>query len=146
MSAEVSTEPEEDALPDQEIQPGHRYVLVNEMPEVFRERLLSNAEIEQLKDASLETLREKISTFADFNAWLEIQDAMWCCNVGGFSMTQRIYWATHSMESLRNNGVLDSPSAATLAIRILGDDFPGIGMIAAVTDYQGGLKIGRAHV
>ena len=141
VSAEVSTEPEEDALPDQEIQPGHRYVLVNEMPEVFRERLLSNAEIEQLKDASLETLREKISTFADFNAWLEIQDAMWCCNVGGFSMTQRIYWATHSMESLRNNGVLDSPSAATLAIRILGDDFPGIGMIAAVTDYQGGLIV-----
>ena len=58
---------QEDAVPAGSGQ----YVVLTEYPELFTERVLDDAAVAALKDADPETLREEISTPADFAAWLD---------------------------------------------------------------------------
>ena len=117
---------------------GGTYQLLSDLPDLFTERLLSEEEAAELKNADLETLREKISTPADFAAWIDTQDGAYMSNIKTDPNGQRTYGADFAFSGWPQ-GFMGTPQAASLAVRILGDDIPGIGQLAAVMDYDGGV-------
>ena len=124
---------------------GGNYQLLSALPEMFTERRLSDEEVAGLKNADLETLREKISTPADFAAWIDTQDGTYISNIASDSNGQRTYGADFNFPWWQQ-GSMGTPQADSLAVRILGDDIPGIGQIAAVMDYGGGVILSGAVI
>ncbi len=111
------------------------YQILSELPELFTECRLSDDEVAALKNADLETLREKISTPADFAAWIDTQDGTYTSHIFSNDAGQRTYGAEFDF-SWWQQGMLGTPVANTLAAHILSDDIQGIGQLEVVTDYE----------
>lgn len=126
-------------FPDGEPLNGADYRVIKDLPEAFTKRVLSDDEIFALRDADLETLREEISTPADFAAWIDTQPVDYYSNISN-SSGQREFGADIWYNIIRND-VQGEPATTSLAVRILGDDIPGIGIAVAVTDFEGGLIV-----
>ena len=116
-----------------------QYTILAEYPALFTERVLDDGAIAALKDADLQTLREQISTPADFAAWIDTQQAPYVSNMVNNSGGQRILGADFAF--LWHQQMLCTPAMASLAVRILGDDIPGIGIVAMNMDFQGGVLV-----
>ena len=116
-----------------------QYTVLTEYPELFTKRVLDDNAIAALKNADLETLREKISTPADFAAWIDTQDAPYYSNVTSDSQGQRTFGADFSFCWYQQ--MLSTPIMASIAVRVLGDDIPGIGIVAVNMDYDGGVMV-----
>ena len=116
-----------------------QYTVLTEYPELFTKRVLDDNAIAALKNADLETLREKISTPADFAAWIDTQDAPYYSNVTSDSRGQRTFGADFSFCWYQQ--MLSTPIMASIAVRVLGDDIPGIGIVAVNMDYDGGVMV-----
>ena len=116
-----------------------QYTILAEYPELFTRRVLDDGAIAALKDADLQTLQEEISTPADFAAWIDTQQAPYGSNITSNGNGQRTFGADFS--SLWYKEILSTPMLASLAVRILGDDIPGIGIAAVNMDYQGGVLV-----
>ena len=93
------------------------------------QRTLSNEQIDFLTTADLETVREEISNVYDFAAWLIALNSTFQSNVTSNPSGQRTIGADFAFEWVSQ--YLTSAFAASLAVRILGDDIPGIGIVAA---------------
>lgn len=111
------------------------YQILSELPEMFTERRLSDDEVAALKNADLETLREKISTPADFAAWIDTQDGTYFSHITSNDAGQRTYGAEVCF-SWWQQGNLGTPEADTIAVHVLSDDIQDIGHLVAVTDYE----------
>ena len=116
-----------------------QYTILAEYPALFTERVLDDGAIAALKDADLQTLREQISTPADFAAWIDTQQAPYVSNMVNNSGGQRTLGADFAF--LWHQQMLCTPAMASLAVRILGDDIPGIGIVAMNMDFQGGVLV-----
>lgn len=116
------------------------YQLITDPPELFTKRLLSDDEIMGLKDADLETLRQQIATFADFAAWIDTQAGEYWSNVTSDPKNQRTYGAEFVFFYWQQ-GLLCTPAADSLAVHILGDDYPGMGQIVAAMDEGSGVVL-----
>lgn len=106
---------------------------INSTPPELGERRLTDAEIAGLKDADLDTLRAKISTFADFTAWLKTREADYYSAVMN-AEGQLVFGGKSSYEW--GDPVLASNMTTSLAMYMLEDDFPGMGI--AITVYTDG--------
>ena len=112
------------------------YKVLSECPEEFARRELSDEEIRALAQEDLETARERISTGGDFAAWLIAMGGQIYCDVTSNDEGQRTVGADFAYEWVHE--MLTSTFAASLAVRVLGDDLPGIGVVAAqVADNDG---------
>lgn len=112
------------------------YKVLSECPEEFARRELSDEEIRALAQEDLETARERISTGGDFAAWLIAMGGQIYCDVTSNDEGQRTVGAVFAYEWVHE--MLTSTFAASLAVRVLGDDLPGIGVVAAqVADNDG---------
>lgn len=116
-----------------------QYTVLTEYPDLLTKRVLDDNAIAALKNADLETLREKISTPADFAAWIDTQDAPYYNNVTSDSQGQRTFGADFSFFWYQQ--MLSTPIMASIAVRVLGDDIPGIGIVAVNMDYNGGVMV-----
>lgn len=116
-----------------------QYTVLTEYPDLLTKRVLDDNAIAALKNADLETLREKISTPADFAAWIDTQDAPYYSNVVSDSQGQRTFGADFSFCWYQQ--MLSTPIMASIAVRVLGDDIPGIGIVAVNMDYDGGVMV-----
>lgn len=116
-----------------------QYTVLTEYPDLLTKRVLDDNAIAALKNADLETLREKISTPADFAAWIDTQDAPYYNNVTSDSQGQRTFGADFSFCWYQQ--MLSTPIMASIAVRVLGDDIPGIGIVAVNMDYNGGVMV-----
>ena len=116
-----------------------QYTVLTEYPDFLTKRVLDDNAIAALKNADLETLREKISTPADFAAWIDTQDAPYYSNVISDSQGQRTFGADFSFCWYQQ--MLSTPIMASIAVRVLGDDIPGIGIVAVNMDYDGGVMV-----
>lgn len=116
-----------------------QYTVLTEYPDLLTKRVLDDNAIAALKNADLETLREKISTPADFAAWIDTQDAPYYSNVTSNSQGQRTFGADFSFCWYQQ--MLSTPIMASIAVRVLGDDIPGIGIVAVNMDYNGGVMV-----
>ena len=116
-----------------------QYTVLTEYPDFLTKRVLDDNAIAALKNADLETLREKISTPADFAAWIDTQDAPYYSNVTSDSRGQRTFGADFSFCWYQQ--MLSTPIMASIAVRVLGDDIPGIGIVAVNMDYDGGVMV-----
>ena len=116
-----------------------QYTVLTEYPDFLTKRVLDDNAIAALKNADLETLREKISTPADFAAWIDTQDAPYYRNVTSDSRGQRTFGADFSFCWYQQ--MLSTPIMASIAVRVLGDDIPGIGIVAVNMDYNGGVMV-----
>ena len=116
-----------------------QYTVLTEYPDLLTKRVLDDNAIAALKNADLETLREKISTPADFAAWIDTQDAPYSGNVISDSQGQRTFGADFSFCWYQQ--MLSTPIMASIAVRVLGDDIPGIGIVAVNMDYNGGVMV-----
>ena len=116
-----------------------QYTVLTEYPDLLTKRVLDDNAIAALKNADLETLREKISTPADFAAWIDTQDAPYYSNVISDSQGQRTFGADFSFCWYQQ--MLSTPIMASIAVRVLGDDIPGIGIVAVNMDYDGGVMV-----
>lgn len=105
------------------------YKVLDECPEEFSRRELSDEEIRAIAQGDLETARERISTGGDFAAWLVALRGRVYSGVTSDPDGQRTIGADFSFEWARQH--LDSNISASLAVRVLGDDLPGIGIVAA---------------
>ena len=105
------------------------YKVLDECPEEFSRRELSDEEIRAIAQDDLETARERISTGGDFAAWLVALGGQFYSGLTSNPDGQRTIGADFSFEWARQH--LDSTMAASLAVRVLGDDLPGIGIVAA---------------
>lgn len=105
------------------------YKVLDECPEEFSRRELSDEEIRSLAQGDLETARERISTGGDFAAWLVALGGQFYSGLTSNPDGQRTIGADFSFEWARQH--LDSTMAASMAVRVLGDDLPGIGIVAA---------------
>lgn len=105
------------------------YKVLDACPEEFTRRELSDEEIRGIARKDLETARERISTGGDFVAWLIALGGQIYSNVVCDENGQRIVGADFAYDWVRE--MLTSTFAASLAVRVLGDDLPGIGVIAA---------------
>ena len=112
------------------------YKVLSECPEEFARRELSDEEIRALAQEDLETARERISTGGDFAAWLIAMGGQIYCDVTSNDEGQRTVGADFAFAWARQ--MIDSTMSAALAVRVLGDDLPGIGVVAAqVADNDG---------
>lgn len=101
-----------------------------------RRRELSDEEIRALAKEDLETARDRISTGGDFAAWLIAMGGQIYCDVTSNDEGQRTVGADFAYEWVHE--MLTSTFAASLAVCVLGDDLPGIGVVAAqVADNDG---------
>ena len=116
-----------------------QYTVLTEYPDLLTKRVLDDNAIAALKNADLETLREKISTPADFAAWIDTQDAPYYCDLTSDSQGQRTFGADFSFCWYQQ--MLATPIMASIAVRVLGDDIPGIGIVAVNMDYNGGVMV-----
>ena len=116
-----------------------QYTVLTEYPDLLTKRVLDDNAIAALKNADLETLREKISTPADFAAWIDTQDAPYYCDLTSDSQGQRTFGADFSFCWYQQ--MLSTPIMASIAVRVLGDDIPGIGIVAVNMDYNGGVMV-----
>lgn len=106
------------------------YKVLDECPEEFARRELSDKEILSLaQEGDLETARERISTGGDFAAWLIALGGQICCDVTSDGVKQKTIGADFAFAWARQ--IIDSAMSAALAVRVLGDDLPGIGIVAA---------------
>lgn len=117
-----------------------QYAVLTEYPEFFTKRVLDDNAIAALKDADLETLREQISTPADFAAWIDALETPYCSNIIWNDFGQKKFGAESAFSTLYEQ-LFSSPLAASLAVRILGDDIPGIGTVAINMEYDGGVMV-----
>ena len=122
---ESETPPPTEELPEG----GGVYRVLTEYPNEFTRRELSDEEIRALTDADLETVRDRISTMGDFAAWLVAMGGNIYSNVNSNPDGQKTFGADFYYGIVRE--VLPSAAAASLAVRVLGDDLPGIGMVVA---------------
>ena len=116
-----------------------QYTVLTEYPDLLTKRVLDDNAIAALKNADLETLREKISTPADFAAWIDTQDAPYYCDLTSNPQGQRTFGADFSFCWYQQ--MLSTPIMASIAVRVLGDDIPGIGIVAVNMDYNGGVMV-----
>ena len=116
-----------------------QYTVLTEYPDLLTKRVLDDNAIAALKNADLETLREKISTPADFAAWIDTQDAPYYSNVTSNPQGQRTFGADFSFCWYQQK--LSTSIMASIAVRVLGDDIPGIGIVAVNMDYDGGVMV-----
>ena len=106
------------------------YKILNECPEKFARRELSDEEILSLtQEGDLEAARKGISTGGDFAAWLIAMGGEIASNIVSNPNGQRTVGADFAFDGIRQ--MVDSAYAAALAVRVLGDDLPGIGIVAA---------------
>lgn len=132
-AAEVTTSlPADVALP----RGSGAYKVLSECPEEFARRELSDEEISALAQGDLETARKRISTGGDFAAWLIAMGGQISCNIVSNGEGQKTVGADFDFEWIRQ--MVDSAMAAALAVRVLGDDLPGIGIVAARVAENGG--------
>ena len=115
------------------------YTVVTDIPAILTERRLSDTAVAVLKYADLNTLRKEISTFADFAAWIALQDAPYHCNVQSNPSGQRTYGADHAFRCV--SSMRDTAGTAALAVRVLGDDYGDIGMIAVRMEDGDGVNL-----
>ena len=116
-----------------------QYTVLTEYPDFLTKRVLDDNAIAALKNADLETLREKISTPADFAAWIDTQDAPYYCDLTSNPQGQRTFGADFSFCWYQQK--LSTSIMASIAVRVLGDDIPGIGIVAVNMDYNGGVMV-----
>ena len=116
-----------------------QYTVLTEYPDFLTKRVLDDNAIAALKNADLETLREKISTPADFAAWIDTQDAPYYCDLTSNPQGQRTFGADFSFCWYQQK--LSTSIMASIAVRVLGDDIPGIGIVAVNMDYDGGVMV-----
>ena len=116
---------------DEELPKGSgAYKVLDECPEEFARRELSDKEILSLaQEGDLETARERISTGGDFAAWLIALGGQIYCDVTSDGVKQKTIGADFAFAWARQ--MTDSAMSAALAVRVLGDDLPGIGIVAA---------------
>ena len=125
-AAEVATTlPADAALPEG----SGAYKVLDECPEEFSRRELSDEEIQSLVQGDLETAQKRISTGGDFAAWLAALGGQFCSGVTSDGVKQKTIGADFSFVWVRQ--MIDSNISASLAVRVLGDDLPGIGIVAA---------------
>ncbi len=106
------------------------YKVLSECPEEFARRELSDEEILSLvREGDLEKARECISTGGDFAAWLVANGGEIYCGIVCNDEGQKTIGADYAFEWFRQ--MIDSNMSAALAVRVLGDDLPGIGIVAA---------------
>ena len=106
------------------------YKVLDECPEEFARRELSDEEILSLaQEGDLEKARGRISTGGDFAAWLVALGGGIVSGVASDDFGQRTIGADHAFELVCQK--VDSAMTASLAVRILGDDLPEIGIVAA---------------
>ena len=105
------------------------YKVLDECPEKFARRELSDEEISALAQGDLETARKRISTGGDFAAWLVALGGQFYSGVTSNDEGQKTIGADFDFEWIHQ--MVDSAMAAALAVRVLGDDLPGIGIVAA---------------
>ena len=115
------------------------YAVLSEYPELFTRRVLDDGAIAALEEADLETLREKISTPADFAAWIDTQQAPYYSGITSNGEGQRTFGADFNFPWFKT--MMSTHMAASLAMRILGDDIPGLGIAAVYMDYDGGVMV-----
>ena len=90
---------------------------------------MSDEEIRSLaQEGDLEKAQKRISTGGDFAAWLIALGGQFCSGVTSDGVRQKTIGADFAFEWIQH---LDSTAAASLAMRVLGDDLPGIGIVAA---------------
>lgn len=77
----------------------------------------------------MEKARERISTGGDFAAWLVANGGEIYCGIVCNDEGQKTIGADYAFEWFRQ--MIDSNMSAALAVRVLGDDLPGIGIVAA---------------
>ena len=125
-AAEVTTPfPADGALPEG----SGAYKVLDECPEEFSRRELSDEEIRSLaQEGDLEKAQKRISTGGDFAAWLIALGGQFCSGVTSDGVRQKTIGADFAFEWIQH---LDSTAAASLAMRVLGDDLPGIGIVTA---------------
>ena len=99
------------------------------IPKELGERKLTDSQIGELKDASLDTLKAGISTFADFVAWLDICGGTYYSTVCSAPGGQRTFGGSFSYQWV--NKFVSSNMTTSLAMYILEDDYPGMGIAAA---------------
>lgn len=116
-----------------------QYTVLTEYPELFTNRVLDDNTIASLKNADLGTLREQISTPADYAAWLDTQGAAYYTNVTSNPQGQRTFGADFAFQW--HQEMLSSAYVTSLAVRILGDDLPGMGTVVMNMDYNGGTVV-----
>ena len=112
------------------------YKVLDECPEEFSRRELSDEEIQSLAQGDLERARERISTGGDFAAWLVAMGGRLRSGLARTGDEQRVIGAPFAYD--RVHEMLDSTMAAALAVRVLGDDLPGISIVAAQATTMGG--------
>ena len=106
------------------------YKVLDECPEEFSRRELSDEEIRSLaQEGDLETARGRISTGGDFAAWLAALGGQFYSGITSDGVKQKTIGADFSFVWVRQ--MIDSNISASLAVRVLGDDLPGIGIVAA---------------
>ncbi|MDD5953725.1 MAG: hypothetical protein PUD38_00820 [Firmicutes bacterium] len=139
---EMGTAPEQTALHnlnDMVVEGSGEYIVPEEYPMLFTERLLDDESISRLQNKQLDAVRAAISTPADFAAWLDTQQAQYYSNVICNDYGQRRFGTEYSQSCY--GGMLFTPAVAGLAAYILGDDIPGMGMVAVNMAYGDGLVL-----
>ena len=106
------------------------YKVLDECPEEFARRELSDGEIRSLvQEGDLEKARERISTGGDFAAWLVALGGQFHSNTNTDGEKQKTIGAAFAFDWVGQ--IIDSTAAAALAVRVLEDDLPGISIVAA---------------
>lgn len=98
---------------------------VNDFPEAFRERRLSDGELEALRSMPPAVLRERISTVADIVTWFNLMDPdIWDSNVISIPRTG-VYYYLKPEEQLRQMDFA-SDSLALSCAWLIQEDYEGL--------------------
>ena len=114
------------------------------LPEALAERRLSDGEIQSLSHAGVLTLRDSISGFADYIAWVKTQSAPYYCDIISGENKQlnldpifNYQWAEQ---------MIGGKMIASMAMYVLGDDNPSVQMALIVTASGTDLSIAAANI
>ena len=135
--AEVTASPEEEATetppatetPEAIPEKGYRILGLKNLPALLSERKLTDDEVLQMGIVDLDTLKEKISTFADFAAWFRNNavDKLEFYNKEATEDDRFVFGAQYAYPLLE---YWFAPNmTVSIAQYVLEDDYPGIGRL-----------------
>ena len=114
------------------------------LPDELAPRTLSDADVNALKDAGEETLRERISTFGDYVAWLGLQQADYYTNI--FSGDNWLLNLDPSFNFEWKDQMIGGKMNASMAMGFLQDDLPDMKFALLVTASGQDLAASAANV
>ena len=122
----------------------YRLLPKDKLPGIYAERRLSDAQIADLLDAGVITLRETIGTFADYVAWVAAQRTQYYCAITSgdnhclnLDPLFNFQWADQ---------MIGGKMLASMAMYVLGDDYPSIQTALIVTGAREEMWIAAANV